>query len=88
MKKLLFPLLCVSVALPVFAQTDRATMTGTVTDTTGARVPAVTITITSKATGIARKINSNTEGVFTFSSLAPGTYAASFNATKLRPAAD
>ena len=84
MKKLLFPLLCatqVCVALPMLAQTDRATMTGTVTDTTGARVPSVDITITSKSTGIVRHTTSNSEGLFAVSSLTTGTYTVIFRRT-------
>lgn len=78
MKKLLFLLLFAT--LPIMAQTDRATMTGTVTDRTGGRVAAVDITIASNATGIVRHTRTNGEGVFTITSLATGTYNATFNA--------
>ncbi len=88
MKKLLLPLLCatqVCVARPMLAQTDRATMNGTVTDTTGARVPSVDITITSKSSGIVRHTTSNSEGVFAVSSLATGTYNVIFKANNFAP---
>ncbi|ADV83029.1 TonB-dependent receptor [Terriglobus saanensis] len=78
MKKLLLLLLLAS--MPLFGQTDRATITGTVTDTTGGRVPSVEITLVSKATGISRLAKTNSEGVFTISSLAVGTYKATFRA--------
>ena len=88
MKKLWIPLLFViqvCLSLPMFSQTDSATMTGTVTDTTGARVPSVEITITSIATGIVRHTRSNNEGVFTVSALATGTDSARFVAKNLAP---
>ncbi|MBB5059420.1 hypothetical protein HDF16_004146 [Granulicella aggregans] len=92
MKKLLLPfvgtIICMALlglTTPVLAQSDSGTVTGTVTDTTGARVPSVDITIASKATGILRHTKSNNEGVFTVSSLATGTYDASFKATNFAP---
>jgi hypothetical protein len=88
MKKHLLILLCatqICMILPMAAQTDRATMTGTVTDTTGARVSSVEITITSKSTGISRHTTTNSEGVFTVSSLETGTYRASFKADNFAP---
>jgi hypothetical protein len=78
MKKLFVLLLFAT--MPMFAQTDRATMTGTVTDSTGGRIPSVDIAIASRETGITRHARTNGEGVFTVSSLATGTYNASFNA--------
>jgi hypothetical protein len=40
------------VATPARAQTIRDTITGTVTDSTGAVVPGITVTVTNAATGI------------------------------------
>jgi len=83
MKKLLLSLIFVAqfwMTLPMLAQADRANMTGTVTDSTGARVPSVDITITSKSTGISRHTRTSGEGVFTVSSLETGVYQATFKA--------
>ena len=78
MKKLCLFLACMT--MPLMAQTDRATVTGVVTDPSGARIAAVDITITSKTTGIARHTKSNGEGLFTLSSFPTGTYKATFQA--------
>ncbi len=48
---------------------------GTVTDPTGAVIPAVAITITNVATGVSRTVTSSSDGSFAALSLpAPGTY--------------
>src|SRR5215475_8526397 len=56
------------------AQTNTATLTGTVLDSQGAVVPDVAITISSKATGLKRQANTNKEGLFTLPLLPPGIY--------------
>src|SRR5579864_7833852 len=58
-----------------FAQlSGSGTITGTVTDPSGAAVPAAAITIHNVDTGIDRKIESNDAGVYTAAFLAPGRY--------------
>ncbi len=63
----------------VHAQSASATgrLEGTVTDSTGAAVPAADITVRNQNTGISAKLQSSTEGDFTFLYLEPGTYEAS-----------
>jgi carboxypeptidase family protein len=58
----------------VFAQAPTGIISGTVTDSSGAVVPNATVTITNKATGIARVINANTDGLYSAPSLPPGDY--------------
>ncbi len=70
MKKLWILLLCS--VLPLFAQTDRATLTGTV-KASGARVASVDV-IMNLATGTESHTRTNGEGVYTLSSLATGSY--------------
>lgn len=60
---------------PLAAQTIRGALTGTVSDSSGAVVPGVTITITNNATGISDTAVSNAQGSYTFPLVAPGTYA-------------
>jgi hypothetical protein len=59
------------------AQTDTATLSGTVSDTTGAIVPAVSVTVTNTATGLKQSGTSNSAGLFTIPLLPPGNYTLS-----------
>ena len=54
-----------------------ATITGQVTDSTGAAIANATIVVTNTATGLARTIQSNDEGNYTVFPLIPGTYTIS-----------
>lgn len=57
-----------------FGQAVSATLLGTVTDSTGAAIPGVTITITVPATGATFTTQTNSSGNYTFPDLTPGTY--------------
>src|SRR5499427_192765 len=76
MKKLLAASILLSVVLTTktFAQSSNATVSGTVSDATGAVLPGVTITATNNATGIVTTALSNDSGVYNFASLLPGVY--------------
>ena len=56
------------------AQSDRGTITGTVTDQAGAVVPAATVSITNTDTGIATTVATTDTGNYTIPSLAAGPY--------------
>lgn len=56
-------------------------ITGTVTDATGAVVPAVQVTITNQATGVSQTETSNNNGFYDAESLAPGNYSISTKKT-------
>ena len=56
------------------AQTQGA-ISGAVTDTSGASIPGATVTVTNTATNGARTTVTNVDGLYTFPSLPPGTYA-------------
>jgi hypothetical protein len=56
------------------AQTTTATVSGTVTDATGAVIPAVNVTIANTATGVKRSVLTDQEGRFVLPQLAPGPY--------------
>jgi hypothetical protein len=66
-------------ATAVHAQSASATgrLEGTVTDSSGAAVPAADITVRNQDTGISATLQSGTEGEFTFLYLDPGTYEVS-----------
>jgi hypothetical protein len=84
MKRLiLFFILAISVAaLSVAAsgQEFRATITGRITDVTGAVVPNTQITITDQDTGVKTPTTSNGEGQYTVPFLQPGRYSISATA--------
>jgi hypothetical protein len=57
-----------------FAQAPTGTVTGTVTDPSGAVVPNASVTIINKATGVPRTVTTNTDGLYSASSLQAGDY--------------
>jgi hypothetical protein len=61
---------------PVFAQSQGSTgsITGVVTDATGAVVPNATITLSSSATSASQTVQSSAEGIYRFVLLQPGNY--------------
>ncbi len=63
-------------SLPLaFGQTDAARLTGTVTDPSGAVIPAATITIQNEKTGQSRKIQTNEQGHYLATPLLPSSYS-------------
>jgi hypothetical protein len=60
-------------------------LTGTVTDSTGAVVPNVTVTATSTDTGQVRTAVTGADGVYKLSLLPPGTYRVKFEAAGFGP---
>src|SRR5438046_1563237 len=62
------------VAVPLAAQVDRATLNGTVTDTTGAVVPKANVVIVSPATGFRREMAAGANGGYSVPGLPIGTY--------------
>jgi Carboxypeptidase regulatory-like domain len=59
---------------PVAGQAVNATLLGTVTDSSGAAVASVKVTITETKTGISRTSQTNDSGNYVFPDLPPGTY--------------
>jgi hypothetical protein len=51
-----------------------ASITGTITDTSGAVIPNATITVTNDATNVKKVVTSNSAGSYTATDLNPGTY--------------
>ena len=77
MSKLSSLTFCFSLSLSItsaLAQAPVGTITGTVTDATGAVVPGATISITNKATSVARSVTANAEGLYAAPALVPGDY--------------
>src|SRR5579863_1029434 len=78
--------LCVllGVAGSASAQEPTGSISGTITDSSGAVVPNVNVTITNKATGAARTETANTEGVYSAPSLLPAQYEVRVEQTGFR----
>ena len=66
------------------AQRDLGTVTGTVTDPTGAVVPGATVTITEDATGLSYKVETGASGDYTRPALKPGIYTVAAQAVGFR----
>ena len=59
----------------LFAQSGRASITGVVTDSSGAVVQSVTVTATNTATGVATSTKSNESGSYSLLQLPAGLYS-------------
>lgn len=65
----------------LLAQTGTASITGTVTDSSGLPIVKVTVTLLQVRSGAAREAQTNETGDFVFSSLEPGEYNLSVSAS-------
>ena len=70
---LLIPVLVLSCVM-ANAQVLTGTLSGTVEDQTGARIPGAAVTITSDTTGDKRDTKADGDGLFSVPALPPGTY--------------
>ncbi len=70
----------VLLSLPATAQVAGATLTGTVTDTTGAVIPNARVSILNEATGENRSVVVDSAGVYSAPNLLPGVYDVTFTA--------
>ena len=64
-------LVCSTIA---WAQSDRGSITGTVTDSTGGIVPDAAVTATNTATNVVSRTATNDTGVYAIPALVPGVY--------------
>jgi hypothetical protein len=64
----------VVLGVPVDAQEAGAQIQGIITDSTGAGIPDVAVTVTNQDTGVARTIKSDNSGHYLVAPLPPGTY--------------
>ncbi|HLL72434.1 MAG TPA: carboxypeptidase-like regulatory domain-containing protein [Pyrinomonadaceae bacterium] len=68
-------------AAPAFAQSDRGTITGSVTDPNGGLVAGAKVTATNLSTGEVREATTSEEGTYTMPELAPAPYRLSVEAS-------
>src|SRR5215813_1849008 len=74
-RSLLIVVVCLFVsAAAAFAQSDRGTITGTVSDSTGAVIPGVAIEAKNLQTGAAYQAGSSETGNYTLAQLPAGNY--------------
>ncbi|MEO8131581.1 MAG: carboxypeptidase-like regulatory domain-containing protein, partial [Bryobacteraceae bacterium] len=70
---------------PIFAQSERGTITGFVHDATGAVIAGARVSITNTATNSTTNLTSNESGEFTVPSLAAGSYDIRIEKEGFRP---
>src|SRR5271168_3591606 len=66
---------------PAHAQKITGTITGTVTDTSGAAVPGAAVTITNTATNKTSTLTTDSQGGYTFAELPESAYQVEVKAT-------
>jgi len=74
---LLLAVLCLASGIPGLAQSGRGTLTGLVTDATGAIIPGAALTLKEINTGSLYNTVSSGQGLYTFPELQPGLYTLS-----------
>ncbi len=62
-------------AVGLWAQGDRAALTGTISDSSGAVIPGAKVTATNTGTNISNSMNSTDAGAYTFAALPVGQYS-------------
>src|ERR1700680_4991768 len=68
------------VSVPVWAQVAGASLSGTVTDASGAVIPNASISIKNVGTGVTRDVTADTAGFYAAPNLLPGAYEVSVSA--------
>ncbi len=69
----------------VYAQGNRGSITGTITDNSGAAVPGVEVVVTNIETGEVTRVVSNDSGGYSALNLAPGRYSLKFTKDGFKP---
>src|SRR5882757_3532165 len=68
----------VSVGYSLAQNTNSGDIRGTVTDTSGAVLPDVTVTVLNVETGVSKELKTNSNGIYDTSSIVLGTYTVTF----------
>ena len=67
-------LLAALCAVSLYAQVERASIVGTVTDRTGAVIPDARVRVTHESTNITIEVRTESSGNYSAPNLAPGSY--------------
>lgn len=79
--------LALSLAATLFAQGERGSFNGTVTDSSGAAVPGATVAAVEIQTGVETRAVTSDAGIYRIPLLPPGLYRINVSKTGFRPAA-
>jgi hypothetical protein len=77
--------ICVVFLPALHAQVERASIIGKITDSTGAAMAAVEVTVTNEATNTSIRVSSDDTGAFTAVNLIPGSYSVNASSRSFRP---
>ena len=83
--RLIFALLLASMPLCIFGQSSNGSISGVVTDDTGAVLPGVTVTATNAATATSRSTVTNPQGQYAIALLPPATYTVTADLSGFQP---
>jgi hypothetical protein len=81
---ILFSMIMPLLGVSSWAQSGRGTLTGSVKDTSGAILPGASITLIETNTGSRYGARSNSEGLYNFPELPPGTYTLAVTAPSFK----
>jgi hypothetical protein len=80
-KAAIFLLFAILFSVPTVAQVAGGTLSGTVSDPSGAGIPRADVLVTNVATGVERSVTTNGDGFYTAVNLLPGKYRVRISAT-------
>lgn len=69
-----------SVSALMYGQVAGATLTGTITDSTGALIPNASVSIRNTATGVVKQVPTDNAGFYSVANLVPGPYEVTVSA--------
>ncbi len=69
----------------LLAQTNTTSLSGLITDPTGALIPQVAIELSNPATGFIKVVKSDARGAYSFDQVTPGSYTVTVSATAFSP---
>ena len=75
-----FLILVITLVNPTFAQVVGGTLSGTISDPSGAGIPQAKVAIKNTATSVERIVTTNSDGFYTTPNLLPGTYQVTVSA--------
>ena len=78
---IIFAILAILFSVPIQAQVAGGTLSGTVTDQSGAGIPRATVEIKNMATGVERTVSTDADGFYITVNLLPGSYHIKISAT-------
>ena len=80
-----YPMCFLILFTPLLSAQDRASLNGTVTDSTGAVIPVAAVTLQSPDTGLHRETLTNGAGIYEITSLPVGRYVLTIKKPGFKP---